>query len=104
MGMRTVVMFNNDMAHDWSKDPELGQKILADMNRRNEFGELARYNSKVVEVTHADTVTLVKLGFYNEFTPLAYCNYQKRNDEGIIALLKQAADDLGYRLVKKSVK
>jgi hypothetical protein len=31
MGFRTVVILNNDRAHEWEKDAKLGQLIAADM-------------------------------------------------------------------------
>lgn len=32
MGYRTVVILNNDVAHEWSKDVGLGEKISAAAN------------------------------------------------------------------------
>jgi len=102
MGYRTVVMLSNDRAHEWANDPELGQKINLAMNsvghkERSDLGY-----GRVVECVHADTVTLATLNFYEGFSPLAYTGYTDKNPE--VNLLKQAADSLGYRLVKKSVK
>ena len=100
MGFRTVVMLNNDQAHEWQNDPLLGQKIVAGMNHiSDEVGSISDMGyGRVVECQHADTVTLVRLGFYKRFEPLAYGSYKTDN----LDLLKEAAATLGYRLVKKS--
>ena len=103
MGMRTVVMLNNDHCHVWMKDPELGQKIYRAMNRVNsKDNELDPYGS-VVECAHADTQTLVRLDHYTGFEPVSYTSrtYGHSNEEDMILLLKDAAYKLGYRLVKK---
>ena len=107
MGFRTVVMLDNDSAHQWSKDPDLGQKILHDMSTLGINIQLAsglgRYGS-VVECVHADTQTLVALEHYSSFTPLAYTAWWPGQVNRDLELIKQAADALGYRLVKKPKK
>lgn len=109
MGFRTVVMLNNDMAHEWSKDPNLGAKISEAMNYttgpRSHLNPLDRYG-RAVECTHADTQTLVHIDGYEGFTPLAYSfkTHGPTTDKDILDLVKHAADKMGYRLVKKSVK
>lgn len=112
MGFRTVVMLNNDASNEWSKDPELGAKILQAMSyagRKDDFygsnSRLGRYG-QVVECTHADTQTLVKLDHYTGFEPLAYTTrtFGPSTEDDMILLLKQAADKLGYRLAKKKQK
>lgn len=106
MGMRTVVMLNNDMHHDWSKDPELGAKIsLAASLYGREYSAFDRYG-KVVEVTHADTQTLVQLDHYTGFTPIAYGMRHSgpSTEEDTVRLLKWAAEKVGYKLIKQSKK
>lgn len=111
MGFRTVVMLNNDMCHEWSKDPELGQKIQTAMSfagRKDDFyGSNSRigHYGRVVECVHADTQTLVRLDHYQGFEPLAYTSrtYGPSTEEDKkLYLLKRAAEEMGYRLVKKS--
>lgn len=109
MGYRTVVMLNNDWCNEWSKDPELGAKISEAMNYadsfhpRNHLNPLGQYG-RAVECVHADTQTLVKLDGYTIMTRLACTNRQfgPSTDEDTLEMLKNAADKLGYRLVKKS--
>jgi len=113
MGFRTVVMLSNDRSNEWSKDSELGSKIFRGMNYVGEkrfsdhdFANL-RYG-RVVECTHADTETLVKLTHYENFQPLAYGDWRTfghntTEEEQNVRLLKRAAEELGYRLVKKPV-
>lgn len=110
MGFRTVVMLNNDVSDKWSKDPQLGEKIQTAMNyagRKDDFygsnSRLGNYG-RVVECVHADTQTLVRLDHYTGFEPLAYtyCTFGPSTDEDQLRLLKEAADKMGYRLVKKS--
>jgi len=108
MGYWTVVMLNNDRTHEWSKDPELGQKIHYDMSfhilgNQLRDSQLGRYGS-VVECVHADTQTLVALEHYSSFTPLAYTAWRPNQENRDLELIKQAADALGYRLVKKPEK
>lgn len=111
MGFRTVVMLSNDMAREWSNDPELGKKIDRAMNN---VGSQDRYGpmssdlgyGRVVECTHADVQTLVRLDHYTGFEPVAHTSRRSgpSNDEDMIRLLKEAADKLGYRLSKKPSK
>lgn len=111
MGYRTVVMLNNDWHDKWSKDPELGAKISEAMNYTNEhhprhhLNPLGQYG-RAVECVHADTQTLVRLDHYEGFDVMAqtWRTFGPSTDEDMLDLLKDAADKLGYRLVKKSVK
>ena len=110
MGYRTVVMLDNDWCDKWSKDPELGAKISEAMNYtdrnhpRNYLNPLGQYG-RAVECVHADTQTLVRLDGYQGFDVVAYTSrsFGPSTDEDMLDLLKDAADKLGYRLVKKSV-
>jgi hypothetical protein len=60
MGFRTVVILNNDRAHEWEYDANLGRLISADMHR-SKYARRTLESSgygRVVEYTHADTQTL----------------------------------------------
>lgn len=108
MGYRTVVMLSNDYADKWINDPELGRKISIAMNHANRtcepYGELGY--GRVVECTHADTQTVAVLDGYDFFTPLARDGWRRGDstDDRNLRLMKAAAEELGYRLVKKTAK
>ena len=97
MGMRTVVMLNNDMHYMWSNDKDLGKKISLAMNLCHMEPQF--HGGKVVEVVHADTVTLAKLSFYDWFQPVAYTDWENKDPD--LTLLKKMAENFGYKLVKK---
>jgi len=106
MGFRTVVMLNNDQAHTWSNDTELGMRIAAAMNHasspsRAELANLRGYG-RVVECTHADTQTLAMIDGYTEFSRIACDAWApgESPEQTTLRLLKTAARKMGYRLVK----
>jgi hypothetical protein len=105
MGFRTVVVLYNDHCSEWQNDPELGRKIIAGMNHTHEkeWGNPSdlRYG-RVVECEHADTQTVAVLDSYS-FTPLAYSFWRRdeKNEDRNVRLLKELADKLGYRVIKK---
>lgn len=111
MGFRTTVILYNDRASEWENDALLGKKIAQCMHftsMTQGFGNSpdlrASFGSgSVVECVHADTQTLAVLDSYN-FHPVAYSNWQREQttDATALKLLKQAADQLGYRLIKKA--
>lgn len=102
MGYRTVVMLSNDYAHEWENDQNLGKKIALAMNGVGDKRRVGTYGL-VAECVHADTQTLAVLDGYTKFNPLAYKGWTTNEADEEIAqrLLKDAADILGYRLVKK---
>lgn len=104
MGFRTVVMLNNDRCHEWSIDPELGKKINRAMNRIGDWDDFGY--GRVVECTHADTVTLVKLTHYTGFEVAAYDGRQgeESSEAETLRVLKYAAEKLGYHIRKKPVR
>ena len=113
MGFRTVVMLSNDESSRWTSDPQLGEKIYRgasyvsgyDMNDPRNKSNLGY--GRVVECTHADTETLVKLTHYTNFQPLTYGDWRVHGhntteEEQNLRLLARAANELGYRLVRKT--
>lgn len=97
MGYRTVVMLNNDFS--WYQDTDLHRKILHDMNKTgNDIQTALGQMGKVVECTHADTVTLARLGFYTNFDVITYGYWSEEDTD--LELIKKAAKEKGYRLVK----
>lgn len=103
MIFRTIVCLFNDQMHDWSRDPYLGSNIISAASvppRDNQHTRVSNYGY-ILEVTHADTQRLAVLDSYSMKT-LALGNWstgglEKQRD---LALLKQAAEKLGYKLVK----
>ena len=102
MGFRTVVVLSNDLAHVWEKDPELGRKIwmasATDGRREFQYGQ-------IVEQVHADTQTLAVLDGYGG-RPVAYTHRNREQQVGDVnlALLKDLAARMGYRVSKVKVK
>jgi len=108
MGYRTVVMLNNDLCHEWSKDPKLGEKISLAMNystdpKRQDMAAIGNYG-RAVECVHADSQTLAMLDGYTAFTHIDSQSWMRGDDDdsAVIRLLKRAASKFGYRLVKKA--
>jgi hypothetical protein len=100
MGFRTVVMLSNDCCNEWQNDAELGRKIVLDMNNR---GTSYMSYGSVVECVHADTQTLAVLDMYDGFKALAHSRWARgqTDNDAALNLLKEAANKLGYRLVRK---
>lgn len=103
MGFRTVVCLYNDQMHEWSKDPQLGELIATAASHTpsgNVHSRVYDYGC-VLETTHADTQRLAVIDSYSMKT-LALGHWatgglEKQRD---LALLKQAAEKLGYKIVK----
>jgi hypothetical protein len=100
-------MLNNDVAHQWEKDAELGQKISRAMNYANDkdrkdMATIGGYGT-VVECVHADCQTLAILDGYTMFKHIDSQPWARgaSDDEAVVRLLKSAAKKLGYRLVKQ---
>lgn len=102
MGFRTVIVLNNDQAHEWSKDPNLGDKIWisavagtdrdADLRTRFPYGE-------IVEQVHADCETLAVLdGYGGRSLVHASWYHNKTQQQTEEELLKKLAKRLGYRV------
>ncbi|MBX9723569.1 MAG: hypothetical protein K2X81_19350 [Candidatus Obscuribacterales bacterium] len=104
MGFRTVVVLFNDQASEWENDPALGKKISHAMNFAFGRGTDSRADigyGRVVECAHADTQTLAVLDSYN-MTQIAHASWRPHtlNEEAQLELLKNAAEKLGYKIVK----
>lgn len=110
MGFRTVVMLCNDRTSEWENDHELGKKIARAMNYansrdRSDLAILGNYG-RVVECAHADCQTMAILDGYASFQPLSHKGWvrDESKDDVALKLLKEAAEKLGYRLVKRPAK
>jgi hypothetical protein len=108
MGSRTVVLLYNDHCSEWQNDPDLGKKIAVGMNYTHdkEWGNPSDLHyGRVVECTHADTQTIALLDSYR-MTPLVHSFWRRDETDADkhVRLLKELADKLGYRVVKKPTK
>jgi hypothetical protein len=110
MGFRTVVMLSNDLCHEWSKDPKLGEKISLAMNyasatSRQDMAGIGSYG-RAVECCHADNQTLAMLDGYTMFRHIDAQPWARgsSHEDATLRLLKSAANKLGYRLVKQPAK
>ena len=101
MGFRTVVVLNND--HNWFDNKNLADDIRVRSNTR--FQELLPNKGiKVLEVEHADASTLMTISYYGKAKIFAKDeNWKSDEDARNLRLLKEAAEQMGYRLVKKKV-
>jgi len=102
MGFRTALVLNNDCAHEWEKDPELGRKIW--LSSQNSDRYPFRYGS-IIQQVHADCQTLAILdGYHGKAVVSASWHSGKTDEQRDLELLKAFADKLGYRVVKKPTK
>ena len=106
MGHRTVVTLNNDLAHEWEYDTELGKKIFhsaASIGWGDTESHFRLPYGQIIEQVHADTQTLVVLDGYGG-EAIAHTNWYRNQsaDDRNLNLLREMADKMGYRLVKKS--
>lgn len=106
MGFRTVVMLYNDQAGQWTNDPDLGMKISRKMNFAMGTSikpqEVDLSYGRIIHCHHADCLDLGVFNSY-QFAPLASGAWQpgEESDAMAVRLLKEAAEKLGYRLVKR---
>jgi len=107
MGFRTVVVLNNDQAHEWESDLSLGRQIWmasCTLGRKDPGIHEFQYG-QVVEQVHADTQTVAFLDGYGGKAVAHYHWYCGQTEEQKnLQLLKALADKLGYRVSKKPVK
>lgn len=106
MGFRTTIILNNDHLDLLKTDPDIGNKIYQAACGFNFFhdGNIGNLG-QVVDVSHADVARVGILcpnGTFSFAEMASSTNWQDDNIQ--LNLLKEAADKLGYRLVKKSTK
>lgn len=106
MGFRTVVVLNNDLAHDWEKDPELGRKIsrAASLKGWANLDTIDRFPyGEVVEQVHADCQTVAFLdGYGGKAMAYSHWFHNQTEEQKNLNMLKALAEELGYRVVKKT--
>ena len=100
MGFRTVVILNNDHAHEWAVDPLLGRKIVAVSH--DHLDPLGKFpGGEVFECVHADTQTLALLdGCSGTWLGSGSWRPGEPTNDRATRLVKEAARRLGYRLVR----
>jgi hypothetical protein len=100
VGFRTVVVLNNDQAHEWDHDPELGRKIwtAAVMTNRPLPDGHFQYG-QIIEQVHADCETLAVLDGCGG-RPLTHASWYagKTETDTEEELFKKLAKKLGYRV------
>lgn len=106
MGYRTVVVLNNDLAHEWSKDPQLGERIQREIqfgqsDAQRPVGGLNQFGT-VAECTHADVQSLMIVDSLRA-TTVARGWFQSGETTVQVCekLLRELAAHCGYNLVKK---
>lgn len=102
MGFRTALVLSNDYAHEWENDPELGRKIWL---AASTSGRIDFQYGHIIEQVHADTQTLAVLDGYGG-KAVAHTHWNRGQTDEIrnLALLKDLADKMGYRISKKPKK
>ncbi len=105
MGVRIVVVLQNDLAHEWALDPNLGKQILA-IAQWHTLG-LGPYpneeliGGKVIECCDDSIQSLIALDGYSVHTLALVDKVHGQTKSRIIFnLLKEAARNLGYSIVR----
>ena len=109
MGYQTTLVIKNDALNDidtdpkgwWDKTSQIIQGFFGAKPR--DYGHGTHSNGfTVASVAHADVTTVIAVG-QNHSTVLGqYSRQDHHTPEKQVELLKKLADDLGYRLVKKT--
>lgn len=85
---------DNDQAHDWMKDPELGYKIFNGTHFNFQYGQ-------VVEQVHADGQSLIVTdGYGGEVIASTSWSPNQTTKDRDVELMKSLAAKLGYKVSK----
>lgn len=104
MGYRTVVILSNDEAHNWSKDPLLGEKIFESASKlQRGNGEFS--GGSVVEQVHCDQQSLIVIDSLQGTTvATTHWSRDQTAEARDLALLRELAAKHGFNLSKKRAK
>ena len=103
MGYNTTIIVLNDALHQIKEDEEFGRKVYnaALIVSRGKPIDIPSGNhcnaATVVETHHADQIKLIAVGG-NAGTDLGYAGNWRATP---VEMLRQLAESLGYRIVKK---
>jgi hypothetical protein len=98
MGFRTVVALNNDTF--WNSNKNLADDISEAVHRHGRDRYPGSKGIHILEQVHADQVSLLKIGFYGNVCERKAVTYWEDKNQDL-NLLKEFANSMGYRLVKK---
>lgn len=99
MGFRTIVIINNDRLNE-IEDPTLSRAVHGWFSRNPHERWQGPYH--VVEQCHADQVSLLLVDSLQAECLAAGMSWTRPDDALKLRVLKDAADKLGYRLVKRA--
>lgn len=109
MGFNSTVLVRNDALGCIEKDPEFGKKIADAIHRLSherkgiDIGSGFNVNAAtVVETHHASGTALVAVGGNHATVVTSVGDVPHHEEEGQIKILQALAEQLGYRLVKKT--
>jgi hypothetical protein len=100
VGVRIVVVLQQDLAHIWASDPKLGVKILAQALGAGVIPEYEVDGCKVAHVSNDNTTSLVVISGCTDVQTLASSHHAGRPRQVTLGLLRQAARNLGNALVR----
>lgn len=106
MGFRTIVALSNDQSSAWERNPDLGREIMMlSASREDRTGSASRIGLTLVESAHGDCQSLIIADGYTA-KAVAFGNWHRNQtpEQRDLALLKDLADRLGYRVSKKPAK
>ena len=101
MGFNTNITICNDSLSDYERDPERFAKIICKGALKRDGEDL--WGITVLPGEHADATQLVAAG--GNFATKVYTGWyvgSHHTEDGQVALLRQWAETLGYRIVRKN--
>jgi len=100
MGFNTALIVLNDHLNDLERDTQTGEKLSRLIQGKGYSDHVYMSGVDCLPSVHADGTQIVAIG--QNSINLLTVSFARSNDEK--ALLKDFADHLGYRLVKKGKK